>query len=72
MGLVSEKHSITETGQIANKPSEMLVEQGWSCKNYKKKCCKKYKKGNQCRRCPKLAAFDQMIERYYLAADQDL
>jgi hypothetical protein len=41
-------------------------EAAWSCKNYKKKCCKKYKKGDQCRRCPKLTVFDRVIEQMYL------
>lgn len=41
-------------------------ESGWSCKGSKVKCCKKYKKGDQCRKCPKLAVFDELINRYYL------
>lgn len=37
-----------------------------SCKSRKKKCCKKFKKGDQCRRCPKIAAFQKAIDQWYL------
>jgi hypothetical protein len=37
-----------------------------SCKSHKKKCCKKFKNGDQCRRCPKLAVFQEAINQWYL------
>lgn len=72
MGLVSENQKSLVQTDVSASETLPALESGWSCKNYKKKCCKKYKKGDQCRRCPKLAIFDQMIEKYYLTTTTDL
>ena len=59
----------TETPEEGKSLHLKQNEVAWTCKNYKKKCCKKYKKGDQCRRCPKLAMFDRLIDQYYLASN---
>lgn len=63
-----EKQTHSELFTSSEATGEGLLQE-WSCKSYKKKCCKKYKKGSQCRRCPKLAIFDMMIENYQLVRD---
>lgn len=37
-------------------PNSPIMLEIKAAKKYKTKCCKKYKKGKQCSRCPKLGA----------------
>ncbi|GAB5554963.1 MAG: hypothetical protein Sapg2KO_45540 [Saprospiraceae bacterium] len=37
-------------------PESPLLLEIQAAKKFKTKCCKKYKKGKQCKRCPKLRA----------------
>ncbi|HKK77604.1 MAG TPA: hypothetical protein VJ953_21160 [Saprospiraceae bacterium] len=42
--------------EITAAPDSPIMQKIKAAKKYKKKCCKKYKKGKQCKRCPKLRA----------------
>jgi hypothetical protein len=41
---------------ITPAPNSPMMLEIKAAKKYKTKCCKKYKKGKQCKRCPKLHA----------------
>lgn len=42
--------------EITPAPESPIMQKIQVAKKYKSKCCKKYKKGKQCKRCPKLRA----------------